>query len=116
MARTALTAEVSNSQTTLTPTFVPAIADGHMVVNDGRTQVRVKNTDAASKTVTVLIPRTLAGVAVVNGGRQHTVPANTGDVTLGPFPPEYTQADGRVWWNYSATTGVTAAVIKSETK
>jgi hypothetical protein len=116
MARVALTPEVANSQTTLTPTFVAAIADGHMAVNDGRTKIRVKNTDGSSKTVTVLIPRTLAGVAAVNGGRQHTVPATTGDVEIGPFPPEYTQSDGRVWWNYSATTGVTVAVVKSETK
>jgi hypothetical protein len=116
MARVALTPEVSSSQVTLSPTPVAAIADGHMTVNDGRTQLRVKNTDGSSKTVTVLIPRTLAGVAAVNGGRQHTVPATTGDVTLGPFPAEYTQADGRVWWNYSATTGVTVSVIKSKTE
>lgn len=113
MARVALNAETSNSQTTRTPTFTAAIADGHMATNDGLTYLRVKNTDGTSKTVTVLIPKTLAGVAAANGGRAHTVPATTGDVTIGPFPPEYTQpSDGRVWWDYSATTGVTVAVVK----
>lgn len=115
MARVAIVQEKINSQTTRTPTFTAAIADGHMVTNDGLTFLRVKNSDAASRTVTVLIPGTLAGVAVVNGGRQHTVPANTGDVTIGPFPPEYTQSsDGRVWWDYSAVAGVTVAVLQVE--
>ncbi|ONI73079.1 hypothetical protein ALI144C_44830 [Actinosynnema sp. ALI-1.44] len=115
MARTALNAETQNSETTRTPTFTAATADGHMAANDGLTYLRVKNTDASAKTVTVLIAKTLAGVAATNGGRQHTVPANTGDVTIGPFPSEYTQpSDGRVWWNYSATTGVTVAVLKVE--
>ena len=115
MARTALNAETINSQTTRTPTFTAAIADGHMVKNDGLTFLRVKNTDGSSKTVTVLIPETLAGVAAANGGRQHTVPATTGDVTIGPFPDEYTQpSDGRVWFDYSATTGVSVAVLKVE--
>jgi hypothetical protein len=115
MARTAVAAETINSQTTRTPTFTAAIADGHMAMNDGLTYLRVKNTDGSSKTVTVLIPATLAGVAAANGGRTHTVPATTGDVTIGPFPAEYTQpSDGRVWWDYSATTGVTVAVLQVE--
>jgi hypothetical protein len=115
MARTNINAEAQNSETTRTPTFVAAIADGHMAVNDGMTYLRVKNSDSSSKTVTVLIPKTVAGVAAANGGRQHTVPANTGDVHIGPFPADYTQpSDGRVWWNYSATTGVTVAVLKVE--
>lgn len=115
MARTALNAEVTNSETTRTPTFTAAIVDGHMAHNDGLTYLRVKNTDASPKTVTVLIPATVAGVAAANGGRQHTVPATTGDVTIGPFPSEYTQpSDGRVWWNYSATTGVSVAVLQVE--
>ncbi|MCE7008730.1 hypothetical protein LWC34_38855 [Kibdelosporangium philippinense] len=115
MARTAIAAEAINSQTTRTPTFTAAIADGHMTINDGSTFLRVRNTDASPKTVTVLIPSTLAGVVAANGGRQHTIPANTGDVTIGPFPPDYTQpSDGRIWWDYSAITGVTVAVLKVE--
>lgn len=113
MARVALNAQTSNSETTLSPTFTSAIADGHMATNDGLTYLRVKNTNAAARTVTVLIPATLAGVAAANGGRQHTVPALTGDVTIGPFPASYSQpTDGRVWWDYSATTDVTVAVVK----
>jgi hypothetical protein len=115
MARIALNPETINSQTTRTPTFTAAIADGHMAANDGLTVIRVKNTDAAPITVTVLIPATLAGIAAANGGRQHTVGATTGDVTIGPFPDAYTQSsDRRVWWNYSATTGVTVAVLQVE--
>lgn len=115
MARTAITAESINSLTTRTPTFTAAFVDGHMAVNTGRTFLRVRNTDASSKTVTVLIPKTVAGIAVANGGRQHTIPATTGDVLIGPFPRDYTQpSEGRVWWDYSAVTGVTVAVIDVE--
>jgi hypothetical protein len=114
MARTNLDPDEQNSQTTLSPGFVSAIADGHMTKNDGLTYLRVKNSDGSPKTVTVLIPKTLAGVAVANGGRQHTVPATTGDVEIGPFTDDYTQSDGRVHWNYSATTGVTVAVVRIE--
>lgn len=114
MARTAITPEVINSQTTRTPSFTAAFVDGHMANNDGCTFLRVKNTDASPKTVTVLIPKTLAGVAAANGGRQHTVPATTGDVTIGPFPDSYTQDDGRVYWDYSALTGVSVAVLRVE--
>lgn len=115
MARTNINAETINSQTTRTPTPVDAIADGHMTINDGLTILRVTNTDASPKTVTVLIPKTLAGVAAANGGRQHTIPADTGDVIIGPFPADYTQpSDGRVHWNYSAVTGVKVRVLKVE--
>ncbi|HEV2784695.1 MAG TPA: hypothetical protein VGX25_35370 [Actinophytocola sp.] len=116
MARTNVAAEVTNSQTTRTPTFTAAFADGHMTPWAPDIYLRVKNTDAASKTVTVLVPTDAAiGLGYANGGRQHTVPANTGDVTIGPFPREYVQpSDGRVWWDYSATTGVTVAVLQAE--
>lgn len=113
MARTALNAETLNSQTTRVSTFTAAIADGHMATNDGLTFLRFKNTNAAARTVTVLIPATLAGVAAANGGRQHVIPALTGDVMVGPFPTSYSQpTDGRVWWDYSATADLTVAVVK----
>lgn len=111
MARTDLTAQAV-SRTGLSPTFTSAIADGHAFANSGRTLLRVKNSDAASKTVTLLIPTTVDGVALVNGGRQVTVAANTGDVLIGPFPASYNQASGKVHIDYSATTGVTVAVLE----
>jgi hypothetical protein len=116
MARTNINAETINSQTTRTPTFTAAIADGHMTTWHPDMFLRVKCTDGSSKTVTVLCPTDpQTGLAFANGGRQHTVPATTGDVTIGPFPKEYIQAsDGRVWWDYSATTGVSVAVLRAQ--
>lgn len=114
MARTAITAETTNSQTTRKPTPVPAIADGHMVTNDGLTFLIVDNANPAPKTVTVLIPTGPAGVAVANGGRQHPVPASTDGVLIGPFPTVYTQPDGRVWWDYDDSTGVQVSVLRIE--
>lgn len=116
MARAALSVELTNSQTTRTPTFTAAFVDGHMATWHPDMYLRVKCTDGTPKTVTVLAPADAeTGLAFANGGRQHTVPATTGDVIIGPFPRAYAQAsDGRVWWDYSAVTGVTVAVLRAE--
>ncbi|MGH3942500.1 MAG: hypothetical protein ACRDTG_28530 [Pseudonocardiaceae bacterium] len=84
-----------------------------MFVNNGRRQLQIKNTDATSKTVTVLIPTLVDGQTVP--GKQIVVPATTGDVITPFWPATYTQADGRVWLDYSATTGVSIAVIEVPT-
>lgn len=116
MARTALNHEVTNSQVTRSPTFTAAHADGHMATWHPDLYLRVRNTNAAARTVTVLLPANPdTGVAYASGGRAHTVPALTGDVTIGPFHRDYVQgSDQRVWWDYSATTDVTVAVLRAE--
>lgn len=116
MARTALNHEVTNSQVTRTPTFTAAHVDGNMATWHPDMYLRVKNTDGSSKTVTVLLPPSPdTGVAYASGGRAHTVPATTGDVTIGPFHRDYVQgSDQRVWWDYSAVTGVTVSVLRAE--
>ncbi len=95
----------------ITPTFTAAIADGHMFGNNGRRYLRVKNTDTTSKTVTVLYGSTVDGQTVP--GKAITVPAATGDVTTAAWPSAYSQPDGRVWLDYSATTGVSVAVLET---
>ncbi|MFE3197168.1 hypothetical protein [Embleya sp. NPDC059237] len=108
MARADLTVQAV-SRAGLTPAFTAAVVDGHMFPNDGRTLLRVKNSDAAAKTVTFAIPATVDGQAVT--ARQVTIPANTGDVVIGPWPAAYNQASGKVWVDYSAVTGVTVAAV-----
>lgn len=92
----------------LTPTFTPAVAAGHQMVNNKRRFVRFRNTNAAARTVTVQHPTVdgnlVTGVAI-------TVPATTGDVTTQFWPEHYNQFDGTVVWDYSATANLEVAVI-----
>lgn len=77
--------------------------DNHEFVNDGNTILRVKNTDGASKTVTLRIARTVDGQAVTN--RTVNVGATTGDVAMGPFP--VVDYGSLMQVDLSAATGVT---------
>lgn len=93
-----------------TPTFTAADVAGDRFMNDGRTFVRFKNTNAAARTVTFAIPITVDGQTVP--GKALTVPATTGDVTSDVFPPEYNNATGEVTFTYSAVTDLTIAVMR----
>ncbi|MEV4749072.1 hypothetical protein AB0K21_22060 [Streptosporangium sp. NPDC049248] len=88
----------------------PAIADGHMFTNNGRRMVRVKNSNGASRTVTVQIPGEVEGQAVPD--RTYTVAATTGDVLIPPLPGVYNQANGKVYLDYSDPAGVTVEVLE----
>ena len=109
MARTNIDAQVM-ARAGVTPSFTSAIAEGHMFVNNGRRALRIKNTDGSSKTVTVLYGTTVDGQTVP--GKTVTVAATTGDVTTAFWPAGYNQTDGRVWFDYSAITGVSVAVLE----
>lgn len=109
MARTDLTAQ-NAPRSGLSTTFDPAIADGHMIINNGRRSLRFKNTDATPKTVTVLHPATANGNAVT--GTAIVVPATTGDVETGFWPSSFNQSDGKIYLDYSAVTGLTVAVVE----
>jgi hypothetical protein len=111
MARTALTPQTP-TRTGTTVTFAAANADGHYFANDGRSFLRIKNTDGSSKTVTVAFGGAKDGVSLATLGKTITVGATTGDVTTAVWPKDvYDQADGTVYVDYSATTGVTIAVV-----
>ena len=110
MARSTLTAQVV-ARTGLTVTLAAADALGSQWQNNGRQLLRVKNTDAATKTITVPIPVTVDGQAVAS--RTVVVAATTGDVLIGPFPTQFNQPDGSgAWVDYSAVTNVTVALIE----
>lgn len=114
MARTDVASIQVVSTAGLTPSFEAANGSGgQQFANNGRRILRVKNASGSPVTVTVLIPATLDGVAPANGGKQVTIPATTGDVTLGPFgATTYNQADGKVYVDFSAVTSVTLAVLE----
>ncbi|MER6171359.1 hypothetical protein [Streptosporangium sp. NPDC001681] len=111
MARTDLTpVAMSRAGLNLAATLTPAHVDGHAFVHSARRQLRVKNTNAAARTVTVQIPATVDGQDVED--RPYTIPALTGDVLIPPFPDVYRQANGKVFIDYSDPVGVSVAVYE----
>jgi hypothetical protein len=83
-----------------------ACALSDQCINDGRTFLRFTNTNAAARTVTI-------NHAVPCGhGTTHsisvTVPANTGDVLVGPFPTAwFNNSAGYVVWTIDVITDAT---------
>lgn len=110
MARTVLAAQ-QVSRAGLTPVFSAGNADGHFVPNDGRVILEVKNTSASPVNVTVQTPGTVDGNAIAD--LVVAVPATSGDKMIGPFPASiYNQADGSIYVDLSAATGVTVAAVR----
>ncbi|WP_440100028.1 hypothetical protein [Streptosporangium sp. H16] len=90
--------------------LTPANTDGHMFVHSARRQLRIKNTNAAARTVTVQIPATVDGQDIVD--RPYVIPALTGDVLIPPFPDVYRRGDGKVFVDYSDVAGLSVALYE----
>ncbi len=84
--------------------------DGNAFINNGRRMVRLQNTDSSARTVTVQIPGTVEGQAIPD--RTYNVPATTGDVLIPPLPGIYNQADGKVYLDFDAATGLKVTVLE----
>ena len=113
MPRTTITPQVSlRTSNGLTPTYSAADqANGQQFQNTGRELIHVKNTNGATRTLTVPTPGSVDGLAVADAA--FIIPATTGDKFIGPFPPAvYNQADGYLYMDWSADTNVTVAVIR----
>jgi len=105
------------------PTVATGLVPSYSAVNASDTFVpaknrylHVKNTNAATRTVTVTTYSTgVGGVAVTDW--VGTVGANTGELIMGPFPgTAFTDpATGLATVTYSATTNVTAALVELAT-
>lgn len=104
-----------------TPTYNAAAAGGDAFANgtDERTFIHVKNTNGATRTVTVTAQDTSIGVKgmgqLTRGNVVVVVAATTGDEMIGPFSEAFNDASGLCQITYSAETGVTVAVIKVPT-
>jgi len=91
-------------------TYAACAGGGDAFPNDGKTFIHLKNTNAATRTVTVNSQRTCDqgfdhDVAVV-------IPATTGDVMIGPFPTaRFNDATNLVQLTYSAVTNLTIGVF-----
>lgn len=96
----------------LVPAFAAAAATDTFLPSD-RTMLYVKNTNAATRTITVTTPGTAAGGLAI-ADMVGTVGATTGELILGPFPAS-SYADpttGLATVTPSATAGVTYAVVQ----
>jgi len=95
------------------PTLVAVAAGGDQFANDGHTFLYVKNTNGASRDVTV------DSVSTCSQGSDHnivvTVPATTGERLFGPFPTSrFNDANGMAQITYEADSGVTIQALRLE--
>ena len=97
-----------------TVTFDSAATGGDSFPNDGRTYVHVKNTNSAERTLTFESPTPCSfGVTDAAHDEPVDVSGNTDEI-IGPFPKSrFNDDEGRVQISYSATAGVTVAVIRT---
>lgn len=84
--------------------------DTYTVGNDGRTFLHFKKTGAGACTVTIATPRTVDGLAVADV--EVEVPAEEGDVFIGPFPRTTFNSSGSLSFTVSEVTGLTVAALK----
>jgi hypothetical protein len=95
----------------LQQSLVAAAGGGDTFVGGPGVFLRVKNTDAASKTVTIDTPaKSGEGLDIANPAV--VVGATTGDMLIGPFGDEFMGANGIVSVTYSAVTNVTVGVFR----
>jgi len=96
--------------TGLAPTY-GAAHDEMSAPNDGNVFLHVKNVNAAARTLTVVTPGTVYGLAIAD--LTVTIPGTTGDKMIGPFPPSvFNQADGSIYFNIDVITDGTIAVVR----
>lgn len=89
----------------------PDGTNGNKFFANANTLLRVKNTNAAIRTMTVHTNRSVEGLAVADS--TFTVAATTGDVVYTGFSKIFHQNElGEVWVTFSAVTDVTVQVIQ----
>jgi hypothetical protein len=111
---TLTTQQVTRASNGLTPTYAAASGGGDACETGDDIFLHVKNTNAATRDVTVAIPTaasTYPGVVYTN--TVCTIPATTGDKMIGPISNLYRDpTTGLATITYSAATNLTIACIK----
>ncbi|MDX2667394.1 hypothetical protein [Streptomyces stelliscabiei] len=93
----------------LQPTYANAAGGGDQAPVGEKLVLHVRNDDASSKTVTVVTPGTVGGLAIADAAQ--AIPAG-GDAFI-PLKSTYRDpATGRAAITYSAATSVTVAVLQ----
>ena len=106
----ALLATQSITRSGPTPTYA-AVSSADTFLPGARVFIHVKNTNAATRTCTIVSAPSVLGLAIADV--IVTVPATTGDKMIGPVPAEYfaDPADGFADITWDATSNVTIAVL-----
>lgn len=85
-------------------------ADTHIVRNNGQMLLMFQKAGAGICAVTVQTPAKRGGLDIAE--RTFNVPASTGDVIAGPFPPAlYNDAAGDLRFTIDEATGLTVAAV-----
>lgn len=99
------------SGTTANPTAM-AVGTNYIVRNNGRVLLHFVKTGAGSANITVVTPGTVGGLAIAD--QTFVVPATTGNVWAGPFPPSiYNDASGDLDVSTDEDTGITIEAIQT---
>lgn len=100
------------SQAGVAPTYLNSLttSDTFQVPNNGQVYLHFKKTGAGIATVTFLTPNTVGGLAIAD--QTVAVPATTGDVMVGPFPPSIFNNGQNLEFTVNEVTGLTVAVIR----
>lgn len=88
----------------------PDATNGNKFFANRNTLLRVKNSNAATRTITVHVTRTVEGQTVADD--TFVVPALTGEVVYTGFSDIFKQSGGDVWIEFSAVTNVTVQVLQ----
>lgn len=100
------------SDSGLVAVYSPAVAEGHAFENNGKAVLHVRNDSESQVVITVRSGYVRSGLKLAD--RVVTV-APGAAVFIGPLEPQiYNQTDGgagQVYVDYSATEGVTVAVL-----
>jgi hypothetical protein len=112
MARTLIAATDTTRagvEPTMTAVDATAAPDGMYFTWTATARLLVRTTGTAT-IATIDIPTTVDGQAVTDRAVSVAATTAVGEF-VGPFGPEYRQADGTVHVNFSSATGATVAVI-----
>ncbi len=101
-------------KTATTPTRTGSLltTNNYFVDNNGAMFLHFMKSGAGACTVTIDTPGTVDGNAIANP--TITVPATTGDVMVGPFPPSVYNQPGTntILFTLSEITGLTVAALR----
>lgn len=111
---TLTTQSVTRSGSGLTPTYASCAGGGDACETGDDIFLHVKNTNAATRDVTIAIPSGQSPYpGVVYTSTVCTIPATTGDKMIGPISSLYKDpTTGLATITYSAVTNLTIAVVK----
>jgi hypothetical protein len=102
------------SRAGIAPSYTAGVVVGttdFVFKNNGRVMLHCKKSGAGACTVILKTVQQVQGLALTNPTL--TVPASTGDIMAGPFPPStFNDSAGDMRFNFSEVTGLTFALLE----